>query len=93
MKIGLILSAALLFSFTVSAGAMSEIHLETQEAIFYHFDGEINDVIDMRFGGAAQGCYFVIEATALTYSGPVSCAVCFEGQGRSFSAKSVSCED
>lgn len=91
MKIGLLL-CAFLMSLNLSAGAMSEIHLETQEAIFFHFDGAIDDVIDLRFGDAAEGCYFVVEAKAVISFEQINCAVCFVGEGRSFSAKSVSCD-
>lgn len=85
----MILMLAFFMSSTVFAGAMSDIDLETREAISFHLDLQDWDAIhSLQFASNQEGCFFTTQARVEQYL----CFVCFEGEGRNFTATKVSCQ-
>jgi hypothetical protein len=88
MKTMLIFTFFILSS-SLHAGAMSDIDLETREAIAYHLETDIFDAIhSLQFAPNQTGCYFTTQALI----DDLICFVCFEGEGRDFYATKVNCQ-
>lgn len=94
MNLKFLLFLLLCFSTPITyAGAMSQIHLETHEAIYDYFNEYVERIEVIRFAENEKDCFFVTQATVKpnTYQS-YHCRVCFVGERSRFWAESVACD-